>query len=72
MASCKRTNEFAFRVAVAMDDLKSSHVYFVLQKAFGERLDWSEAEKLMQTIIDECRCLKCKRLEKAVKRNLKS
>jgi hypothetical protein len=69
---CRQTDEFGFRVAVAMADLKSSHVYFVLQKAFGEALDWSDAEKKLQAVIEKCYCHKCKKIKREVVRNLKS
>jgi hypothetical protein len=59
---------FALRIATAMDDLKSSHVYFVVQKAFGEALDWSEAEGIFKTIMNQCDCKECKKVKNAIKK----
>lgn len=68
---CSNPSEFALRVAVAMDDLKSSHVYFVLQKAYGEGLDWSDAQKTMDGVIALCDCSKCRKIKRQVQRTLK-
>lgn len=46
----KLVNHFANRVAKVMADLKSSHVYFVLQQAFGEDLGWHEAEEILNKV----------------------
>jgi len=34
-----------------MKEISSSHVYFILQEAYGKRLDWSDAEKLLEDVI---------------------
>jgi len=47
----KQQKEFAYRVAKVMYRLKSSHVYFILQMAFGETLDWNDAEYILKGII---------------------
>ncbi len=61
---------FALRIATAIDDLKSSHAYFIIQKAFGE-IDWEEAQEILNTIINHCKCKDCKKIIKEVKNNLK-
>lgn len=43
-------NYFANKIAKAMDELKSSHVYFVVQMAFGEDLSWHEVEKILKDV----------------------
>lgn len=43
--------DFAYKVAKAMDKLKSSHVYFLLQQAFGDETDWSEFQTLLTTVM---------------------
>lgn len=45
--------EFAGKVARVMKDLSSSHVFFILQQAFGEELDWVGAEDLLCNIISK-------------------
>lgn len=45
------SSEFATKVAKVMKDLSSSHVYFILQQAFGDDLDWSEAEYILDKFI---------------------
>ena len=42
--------EFAEKVAKVMDDLKSSHVYFILQMAFGDDLAWYEAQEILNRV----------------------
>ena len=42
--------EFARKVAKVMDELKSSHVYFILQMAFGEDLAWHEAQEILNKV----------------------
>ena len=42
--------DFAGRVARTMKDLSSSHVYFVMQQAFGE-IDWRDCEKILTEVI---------------------
>ena len=64
--------DFALRLAVAIDDVKSSHVFFVMQKAFGEALDWRDVEKKLGEIIALCKCGSCKNTIKKVRHNLKS
>jgi 3'-phosphoadenosine 5'-phosphosulfate sulfotransferase len=44
---------FGKKIAKVMMELKSSHCYFILQMAFGEELSWSDAEKLMEEVINE-------------------
>lgn len=46
--------DFAKRLAKVMDDLKSSHVYFILQQAYPENEDWEwdEFQKLIYRIME--------------------
>ena len=59
------TQEFALRVAVAIMTLKSSHAYFIMQKAFGE-IGWETVEELCNRVIGECSCKFCKIIKKEV------
>lgn len=42
--------EFAGKIAVVMDELKSSHIYFVIQQALGD-ISWEEAQDILDNII---------------------
>ena len=61
---------FALRMATAMEDIKSSHVYFIAQKAMGEDLSWDEVEIRLKQIM-ACDCKQCKKIKNEVRRNLK-
>ena len=41
--------EFATKVAKAMNEIKSSNVYFIMQQAYGE-IDWSEVEGIFSMV----------------------
>lgn len=41
---------FAKKIAKVMDDLKSSHVYFIIQEAYGD-ISWEEAQELLNHIL---------------------
>ena len=56
---------FAVRIATAIADLKSSHVFFLMQKAFGE-IDWKEAEEILESITTKCNCKNCKTVKRDV------
>ena len=71
MAKHPPNYDFALRVAAAIDDLKSSHVYFVMQKAFGETLDWSDVQKKLNEVIESCKCRTCMKTIRQVRRNFK-
>ena len=60
--------QFALRLATAIDELKSSHAYFIMQKAFGE-IAWHEVEEILQPIM-KCNCVKCKKIKAEVRNNL--
>jgi len=45
--------EFGRKIAKVMMNLKSSHCYFILQMAYGEELDWADAEELMKKVIKD-------------------
>jgi len=47
----KGVAQFAYKVAETMDTLRSSHVFFILQQAFGEETEWSDAEEILHNII---------------------
>ena len=49
------TKDFAVKVATVMRELSSSHVYFILQQAYGDDLDWTEASLLLDNVINEPR-----------------
>jgi len=42
--------DFAKRLATAIDDLKSSHCYFIMQQAYGE-ISWEEVQKILDIIL---------------------
>jgi hypothetical protein len=46
-----RKTEFAVKIAKVMDDLKSSHVYFVMQQAFGEEKAWEDCQEILDEIL---------------------
>ncbi len=43
---------FATKLAKAMLNLSSSHVYFIVQQAYGANTDWGEVAELLRRIID--------------------
>ena len=45
--------EFAVKIAKVLFKYGSSHALFLLQQAFGETLDWPEAEALLKNIINK-------------------
>jgi hypothetical protein len=53
------------RIAAAMDDLKSSHAYFIIQKAYGE-IDWNDAQKILDSVLADCNCKSCKKVKSEV------
>ncbi len=46
------TKVFSKEIAKVMLDLKSSHVYFIIQQAFGD-IGWEDAEDILQSVIKE-------------------
>ncbi len=49
-----RIDSFTLNVARAMSDLKSSHIYFILQQAYPDVADdweWSDFQKLLDKVI---------------------
>jgi len=50
-AKLREIIEFAEKVARAMDNLRSSHVFFVLQQAYGG-MEWEEAQAILNRVID--------------------
>lgn len=42
--------DFAERVARVMDNLRSSHVFFILQQAY-EDMEWTEAQSVLDDVI---------------------
>ncbi len=61
-------HNFALRLATAMNDLKSSHAYFIVQKAFGEDLAWHDVEEIFKGIMSHCSCKKCRAIIKEVEK----
>lgn len=45
-------SQFGKKIAKVMLDLKSSHCYFILQRAYGEDLSWTEAEEIMKEVLN--------------------
>lgn len=48
----KETIEFAKRIAVVMDDLKSSHVFFVIQQAYKD-MERTTAQEILDKVIKQ-------------------
>jgi len=46
------TKEFSVRLASAMQEIGSSHCFFIMQQAFGE-IDYSECESLYEMVLSE-------------------
>ena len=45
---------FAGRIARAMNELKSSHVYFIIQQAYkDEDMEWGEVQALLDRVIEQ-------------------
>lgn len=42
---------FSYKLAKVIKEISSSHVYFVMQQAFGEDLEWAEVESMCKNII---------------------
>ena len=52
----KEKIEFAEKIAGAMDKLKSSHAYFIVQVAYGkvgESMGWSDVQELLNRILEK-------------------
>lgn len=46
--------EFGFRIAKAMNQIRSSHVFFVVQQAFPDKdLEWEDVQKMLDSILLE-------------------
>lgn len=45
--------QFGKKIAKVMDDLKSSHVYFIIQMAYGEDMSWEEAQATLDKVMQE-------------------
>lgn len=48
----KEALEFAGKIARAMKELKSSHVYFIFQQGYGN-VDWRDVEKTLDKVIEQ-------------------
>ncbi len=46
--------DFALKIAQAMKDVRSSHVFFLAQQAFGDEMEWQDVEDLLNSIIALC------------------
>lgn len=42
--------QFGKKIAKVMDDLKSSHVYFIIQQAYGG-IAWEEAQEILDNVL---------------------
>ncbi len=43
-------SQFGKKIAKVMDDFKSSHMYFVIQQAYGE-ISWEEAQEILNHVM---------------------
>lgn len=43
-------DNFGKKIAKVMDDLKSSHIFFIIQQAYGE-IDWTEAQQILDEVL---------------------
>ncbi len=46
--------DFAFKIAKAMKDSASSHVFFLAQQAFGDEMEWEDVDAILDNIITLC------------------
>lgn len=52
-------SSFGKKIARAMYRIKSSHVYFIIQQAYGplpygaEDMSWNEAEAILKRVLEE-------------------
>lgn len=44
--------QFGKKIAKVMDDLKSSHIYFVIQQAYGD-ISWEEAQDILDNVLEQ-------------------
>lgn len=44
--------QFGIKIANVMDDLKSSHIYFVIQQAYGD-IAWDEAQEILDNVLNK-------------------
>jgi len=42
--------QFGKKIAKVMDNLKSSHVYFIIQMAYGD-ISWDEAQEILDKVL---------------------
>lgn len=48
----KESVEFGQRIAKAMNDLRSSHVFFIIQQAYSD-MEWEGAQSILNKVIEE-------------------
>ena len=46
--------DFALKIARTMKDIRSSHVFFLAQQAFGDEMEWKDVETMLDNIITLC------------------
>jgi len=51
--------DFGYKIAKVMNDLKSSHVFFIIQTAYGE-IFWDEAQEILNEVIKDYELLQKK------------
>jgi hypothetical protein len=44
---------FGKKIAKTMKDISSSHVYFIIQQAYGTDLDWNDAVDILNKVLKE-------------------
>lgn len=58
----QRVIDFAYKVARTMNELKSSHVFFILQQAFGGDMEWADVQEALTVVLEKSEA-KLKELE---------
>jgi hypothetical protein len=51
MAQIDPVYDFAYKIAKVLKEISSSHVFFIMQQAFGEEMEWDSVVELLNTII---------------------
>jgi len=49
----KETYEFAKFVSRAMDNLRSSHVFFIIEQAFDDDMEWGDVQIMLDKVMEQ-------------------
>lgn len=49
----KETYEFARFISREMDELRSSHVFFIIQQAFDDDMEWGDVQTMLDKVIEQ-------------------